>query len=63
MLGFAVLGIAANGFAVFKLGGAKTLNEKVLNWYLLEGVLGCVAMLLVADGVTIADQPAKLVVA
>ena len=48
MLGFAVLGIVANGFAVFKLGGAKTLNEKVLNWYLLEDFLGCVAILLVA---------------
>ncbi len=48
MMGLAVLGIIANGAAVVKLQGAKTLNEKVLNWHLLEDVLGWVAVLIVA---------------
>ncbi|QJR79411.1 cation transporter [Alteromonas pelagimontana] len=48
MILLAILGVAVNGFAAFKLQGGKTLNEKVLNWHLLEDVLGWVAVLIVA---------------
>ena len=48
MLGLALLGVAVNGFAVYKLSAGKTLNEKVLTWHLLEDVLGWVAVLIVS---------------
>lgn len=48
MLGLALLGVAVNGYAVFKLKAGKTLNEKVLTWHLLEDVLGWVAVLIVS---------------
>ena len=43
MIWLAILGVTVNGFAAYKLSGGKTLNEKVLNWHLLEDVLGWVA--------------------
>ncbi len=48
MIGLAVLGVAVNGIAAFKLHGGQTLNEKVLNWHLLEDMFGWVAVLIVA---------------
>ncbi len=48
MLYFAIAGILVNGFAVFKLIGGKTMNEKVVTWHLLEDVLGWVAVLVAA---------------
>ncbi len=48
MIALAILGVLVNGFAAFKLQGGKSLNEKVLNWHLLEDVLGWVAVLIVA---------------
>ncbi|RDV26793.1 cation transporter [Alteromonas aestuariivivens] len=48
MMGLAVLGILVNGYAAFKLHGGTTLNEKVLNWHLIEDTIGWVAVLLVA---------------
>jgi len=48
MLGLAVLGVAVNGYAAYKLSRGKTLNERVLNWHLLEDVLGWVAVLIVS---------------
>ncbi len=44
----AIFGIAVNGFAAYKLSSGKTLNERVLNWHLLEDVLGWVAVLIVS---------------
>jgi cobalt-zinc-cadmium efflux system protein len=44
----ALLGVAVNGFAAYKLSGGKTLNERILNWHLLEDVLGWVAVLIVS---------------
>lgn len=44
----ALLGVAANGFAAYKLSGGETLNERILNWHLLEDVLGWVAVLIVS---------------
>ena len=48
MLGLSVLGIAVNGFAAYKLNDGKTLNERMLNWHLLEDVLGWVAIFVVS---------------
>ncbi|MDX1695071.1 MAG: cation diffusion facilitator family transporter [Ketobacteraceae bacterium] len=48
MIALALLGVAVNGFAAWRLSQGATLNEKVLNWHLLEDVLGWVAVLVVA---------------
>lgn len=48
MIGFALVGIAANGYAAWKVHGGKSLNEKVISWHLMEDVLGWVAVLIVA---------------
>jgi cobalt-zinc-cadmium efflux system protein len=45
MLALAVLGIAMNGFAAWRLGLGHTHNEKVLRWHLIEDILGWVAVL------------------
>lgn len=46
MFYFAIVGVAVNGFAAWKLSQGKTLNEKVISWHLLEDVLGWVAVLI-----------------
>lgn len=46
MFFFAILGVAVNGYAAWKLSKGKTLNEKVISWHLLEDVLGWVAVLI-----------------
>jgi cobalt-zinc-cadmium efflux system protein len=48
MLVFAIIGIAVNGYAAWKMSGGKSLNEKVVSWHLLEDVLGWVAILVAA---------------
>ncbi len=48
MFALALLGIAVNGYAAYKLSGGTTMNEKVMNWHLLEDVLGWVAVLVVS---------------
>ncbi len=45
---FAILGVAANGYAAWKLSSGKTMNERVASWRLLEDVLGWAAVLVVA---------------
>lgn len=57
MLALAVLGVAVNGYAAYRLSSGKTLNEKVLNWHLLEDVLGWVAVLIVAGIMQFVDWP------
>lgn len=57
MFGLALLGIAVNGAAVWKLRGGQTQNEKVLNWHLLEDVLGWVAVLVVSVLLMFFDWP------
>ncbi|WP_294823931.1 cation diffusion facilitator family transporter [uncultured Flavobacterium sp.] len=46
MLLFALIGIAVNGYAAFKLSHGKSLNERVVSWHLIEDVLGWVAVLI-----------------
>jgi len=48
MLLLSIFGIAVNGFAAYKLSEGDSLNEQVLNWHLLEDVLGWVAVLIVS---------------
>lgn len=48
MMGIAVLGVAANGYAALRTKGSSSLNEKVISWHLLEDVLGWVAVLIVS---------------
>ncbi|MGQ4277521.1 cation diffusion facilitator family transporter [Pseudidiomarina sp. E22-M8] len=57
MIALAVLGIAVNGFAAYKLSKGKTLNERVINWHLLEDVLGWVAVLIVGVVLLFVDWP------
>jgi cobalt-zinc-cadmium efflux system protein len=57
MTGLAVLGVLVNGVAAWKLSGGQTLNEKVLNWHLLEDVLGWVAVLIVSIVLQFAHWP------
>ena len=57
MLGLAILGVAVNGFAAYKLSHGQSLNEKVLNWHLLEDVLGWVAVLIVSVALLFVDWP------
>jgi len=57
MLGLAILGITVNGFAAWKLSGGHSLNEKVLNWHLLEDVLGWAAVLIVSIVLMFVEWP------
>lgn len=57
MIALAILGIAVNGFAAYKLSQGKTLNERVINWHLLEDVLGWVAVLIVGIVLLFVDWP------
>lgn len=45
MLGLALLGIAVNGFAAFKMMKSTSLNERMVYLHLLEDVLGWLAVL------------------
>src|SRR5690554_8198365 len=44
----AILGVTVNGVAAYRLSGGKTMNEKVLNWHLIEDVLGWLEVLIVS---------------
>jgi len=57
MLGLAILGITVNGFAAWKLSGGHSMNEKVLNWHLLEDVLGWAAVLIVSIVLMFVEWP------
>lgn len=45
MMALAVVGIAVNGAAFFRLKGGTSINERVAGWHLLEDTLGWVAVL------------------
>lgn len=57
MFALAVLGVLVNGFAAYKLSSGKTLNEKVLNWHLLEDVFGWIAVLIVSVTLMFVEVP------
>lgn len=45
MFAFAVLGVLVNGYAWWRTGKGKTMNERVISLHLLEDLLGWVAVL------------------
>jgi cobalt-zinc-cadmium efflux system protein len=45
MIGFAVVGVLANGLAVLRLRGKGGMNVRMVTWHLLEDVLGWLAIL------------------
>jgi cobalt-zinc-cadmium efflux system protein len=57
MILFAIVGICANGYAVYKLKSGKSLNERMVSWHLLEDVLGWVAVLIVGIVLLYVDLP------
>jgi cobalt-zinc-cadmium efflux system protein len=57
MMIFAIIGVAVNGYAAWKLSSGKTLNERVVSWHLMEDVLGWVAVLIVAIVLMFKDIP------
>lgn len=57
MLGLAVVGILVNGVAAMTLRRGKTMNEQMLNWHLLEDVLGWIAVFVVAVTLLFVDIP------
>ena len=48
MIGFALVGIAVNGLAVWRVKKGQSLNTQVVAWHLLEDVLGWAAVLVVS---------------
>jgi cobalt-zinc-cadmium efflux system protein len=57
MTALAILGVTVNGVAAYRLSKGNTLNEKVLNWHLLEDVLGWLAVLIVSIVLQFVDWP------
>lgn len=57
MMVLAVIGIAVNGFAAWKAGQGKSLNERVVSWHLIEDVLGWVAVLIASAVLLFKDIP------
>ncbi len=57
MIGLAVLGVAVNGFAAWRVSRGASLNERVISWHLLEDVLGWVVVLISALVMTFVDLP------
>ena len=48
MVGLAILGLAVNGFAAFRLSKNDGLNSKMVMYHLLEDILGWIAVLVVS---------------
>jgi cobalt-zinc-cadmium efflux system protein len=57
MLVLAIMGVLVNGYAAYKLSGGETLNERLLNWHLIEDVLGWVAVLIVSIVLMFVEWP------
>jgi len=60
MIGFALLGIAVNGLAAWRLHRDTSLNARMVSWHLLEDVLGWVAVGLTAGLILIWEEAAIL---
>ena len=57
MVILAILGVAVNGFAAFRLRGSRSLNAQTVAWHLLEDVLGWIAVLVVGVVLIFVDLP------
>lgn len=57
MLLIAIVGIAVNGYAAYKVSKGHTLNERVISWHLVEDVLGWIAILVASIILKFWDTP------
>lgn len=57
MLILAVVGVGVNGLAAWKVAKGNSLNERVINWHLMEDVLGWLAVLVVSIILLFFDLP------
>jgi cobalt-zinc-cadmium efflux system protein len=57
MIILAIIGIAANGYAAFKLSRGKSMNEKMVSLHLLEDVAGWILVLIGAIIMKFYDLP------
>lgn len=57
MIAFAIVGVAVNGFAAYRLHDDKSSNAQVIGLHLLEDVLGWVAVLIVGVISLFVDLP------
>lgn len=57
MLMLAVVGVGVNGLAAWKISKGKSLNERAINWHLMEDVLGWLAVLVVSIVLLFFDLP------
>ncbi len=57
MIGLAVLGIAVNGFAAWRVSQGGTMSERVITWHLLEDVLGWAVILIGSFVMYFVDAP------
>lgn len=57
MLIFAIIGIAVNGYAAFRLHKDSSINSQTVAWHLIEDILGWVAVLIVSIVLMFKDIP------
>ena len=57
MLVFALIGVAVNGVAAWRLSGRQSLNTRIAAWHLIEDLLGWIAVLVVAITLMFVDLP------
>lgn len=67
MIGFALLGVAVNGYAAWRLHGGGGMNSKVASWHLIEDCLGwaavlCVGVVLLFEDLFILDPILSILV-
>ncbi len=57
MIGLAILGVLVNGYAALKVSKGHSQNEKMIQWHLIEDVLGWIIVLIGAIAIEIFDWP------
>lgn len=57
MFWLALLGVAVNGYAAWRIGRGQTQNERALSWHMLEDLMGWVAVLIGSVVMRFYDMP------
>lgn len=57
MIALAILGLAVNGYAAYRVSSGESLNEKMLMWHMIEDVLGWAMVLVGAVVMKFFDLP------
>ncbi len=57
MFGFALLGLAVNGYAAWRMQRGASQNARVVGWHFIEDVLGWAAVLVVSVVLMFVDAP------